>query len=446
MLLKVAGFIIITLSTVGVSAETKKSDKEYDLHSSKVLVEAESAFMRGDFFGSFRLYDLVYKNTPKALDAKHIENIVVTRQVTLPYKDFLGYCKRESNSGPYKVEMRFYCAKSLIHMDKYVDAVDFIEKIPEDYHRLEYHFLKASLYLKLSKPSLCINEMKTAQKKVTDNTSLHFRDLIHVIHARCYLAEGRYSEAVNNFQTLSVNSDFYISTLEEQAWALFKTRNLISARGVLKILISHFTSRSVHNQVFGAPVYFRAKYLEAYIELISQNREKSQELFAKLKTEVQEFKKTNLKTKIPADLSAKLSKLRSYSQLLNEDYAFIGEFRKHMSAWAPASDVKALDDNLKYIMALNTEISTVRRLKSPELRSYLAQVIKTQRAQKELVLATIEKQISDSKRSIDAVEFKANMGEIENFWAVRTEGKRTLSEVLESYKREITHVEDYLGK
>src|SRR5690606_24622251 len=181
------------------------------------------------------------------------------------------------------------------------------------------------------------------QEKVTDNTSLHFRDLIHVIHARCYLAEGRYKEAVNNFQTLSVNSDFYISTLEEQAWAHFKTRNLVAARDVLKILVAHFTGKAVQNQVFGAPVYFRAKYLEAYIELISQNREKSQNLFARLKTEVQEFKKTNLKTKIPTDLSAKLSKLRSYSQLLTADYIYIEEFRKHMGAWASAFDVKELD-------------------------------------------------------------------------------------------------------
>jgi tetratricopeptide (TPR) repeat protein len=414
---------------------------------SEVLVEAESSFMRGDLFNANRFYGLAYEKAPKALDAKDIENIVVTKSITLSPKEFLSYCKNEAINGKFKVESQFYCAKSLIHSGNYIDAIDFIEKIPKEYQRLEYSFLKASLYLKLNKTPLCLEEMKTAQKKVTENTSLHFRDLIQVIHARCLLAEGRYSEALNKFQTLSVNSDFYLTTLEEQAWAQFKTRNLVSSRDIIKILISYFTGQDVKDQIFGADLYFRIKYLQAYIELISQNRDKSQQLFADLKLEIQRFRKENLsKVIIPSDTAKKLSRLKSYAQLLSKDYAYIAKFRSFMNTWSTVGENKGVDDELRYLIAINSEMDTVRKLKSRTFSHYYKRLRVTQKLQIRMLIASMEQALKESKRNIDSLEFKANMGQIENFWAARTEGKRTLSEVLDAYKREVTLVEDHLGK
>lgn len=432
--------ILIFLYSLGAQATA-------ELKVSEVLVEAESSFMRGDLFNANRFYGLAYEKAPKALEAKDIENIVVTKSITLPLKEFLSYCKNEAINGKFKVETQFYCAKSLIHSENFVEAIDFIEKIPKEYQRLEYSFLKASLYLKLNKTSLCLEEMETAQKKVTENTSLHFRDLIQVIHARCLLAEGRYADALNKFQTLSVNSDFYLTTLEEQAWAQFKIRNLVSSRDILKILISYFTGQDIKNQIFGADLYFRTKYLQAYIELISQNRDRSQQLFADLKVEIQRFRKENLlKATIPADTEKNFLRLKSYSQLLNKDYAFISKFRNFMNTWSTVGEFKSVDDELRYLIAINSEIDTIRNLKSSTFSSYYKRLRITQRLQIEMLVASMERSLKESKRNIDSMEFKANMGQVENFWAARTEGKRTLSEVLDAYKREVTLVEDYLGK
>lgn len=422
-----------------------------DYKASEVLVEAESSFMRGDLLNASRFYELAYSKTPKALDVKDVENIIITKSITLPFKEFLNYCKKESGlsstTGKLKIESSFYCAKSLIHGEHYVEAIDFIDRIPKSHQRLEYHFLRATLFLKLNKTPQCLEEMSAAQTKVTDNTSLHFRDLIQVIHARCLLAEGRFADAVNKFQTLSVNSDFYLTTLEEQAWAHFKARNLTSSRDILKILVSYFTGQDIKNQIFGADVYFRTKYLQAYIELISQNRQKSQDLFISLKSEIQKFKKDNFaKVAIPKDTEAKLLKLKSYSQLLTKDYTFISKFRDYMNNWSSVSDLKAYDNNVRYLTAINIELDTIQKLKSAELSLYVSQLRRTQKLQVELILAGMDQQLKQSKRNIDSIEFKANMGQVENFWADRTEGKRTLAEVLDSYKREVTHVEDYLGK
>jgi tetratricopeptide (TPR) repeat protein len=441
-------FVLCLIIISGVHA-TAATDT---VKSSNVLIEAESSFMRGDLLNANRFYGLATTKTPKALESKDTENIVITKQLALPPQEFLAYCKSHSNLNSLKpensqIETRFFCAKALIHNEKYVDAVDFIEKIPVSYQRLEYHFLKATLYLKLNKTAQCLDEMTSAQSKVTENTSLHFRDLIQVIHARCLLAEGRYADAVNKFQTLSVNSDFYLTTLEEQAWAHFKSRNLTSARDILKILISYFTGQDIKNQMFGADVYFRTKYLQAYIELISENREKSRQMFSDLKTEIQKFKKdTYAKTTVPKDTEAKLYKIKNYSQLLDKDYNFIGNFRDFMNTWSSTAETKKLDNDLRYLIAVNVEVDTVENLKSSSLETYLSSLKHTQELLVQLVATSMQKYLKESKKNVDSIEFKANMGQVENFWAARTEGKRTLAEVLDTYKKEVTYVEDYLGK
>lgn len=417
-----------------------------DLKASEIIIEAESSFMRGDLLNSNRFYGLAYEKTPQALEPKDIENLVVTKHTALPLKDFISYCKTEASSGKFKVETQFYCAKTLVHSENFIEAVDFVENIPKSYQRLEYHFLRASLFLKLNKNSTCLEEMDAAKNKVTENTSTHFKDLIQVIHARCLLSEGRYPEAMNKFQTLSVNSDFYLTTLEEQAWAHFKARNLTSARDILKILVSYFTGQDVKNQMFGADVYFRAKYLQAYIELISQNRDKAREMFAALKTEIQKFKKENFKIQIPKDTKVKLAQIKTYSQFLNKEYKFISSFRTFMSTWSAVEDQKNLDKELRYLVALNAEVERMKKIKNSNLYDYIDIIEKAQKAQLNLVYESMEAYLKLSRRNIDSIEFKANMGQVENFWAARTEGKRTLAEVLDAYKKEVTYVEEYLGK
>lgn len=418
-----------------------------ELKSSEILTEAQSSFMRGDLFSANRFYTLALEKVPQSLDPSDVENIVVSKYINLPLKQFLSYCKEESKKSKLKVETNFYCAKTLIHNENYVEAVDYIEAVPKNYHRLEYHFLRASLNLKLNKTENCLIEMKLAEEKVTENTSLHFKDLVQVIFARCLLAEGRYEEAVNKFQRLSVNSSFYLTTLEEQAWAHFKARNLTSSRDILKILISYFTGQDVKNQIFGADVYFRVKYLQAYIELISQNREISRELFASLKTEIQKFKKDSLKKiAIPKDAMIKLSKLKTTSQLLSKDYAFIAKYRNFMQTWSAVNEMKALDKDIRYLIAINSEMESLQKIRGGEFSSYISRLKSIQRLQSKIVYEEMNQSMKQARRNIDSIEFKANMGQVENFWAARTEGKRTLAEVLDAYKKEVTHVEDYLGK
>jgi hypothetical protein len=170
-------------------------------------------------------------------------------------------------------------------------------------------------------------------------------------------------------------------------------------------------------------------------------------MFSSLKDEIQKFRKDNLsKMKMPPDTEKKLLRLTSYTQLLSKDYAYISDFRNFMNTWSTTRESKNVDNQIRYMMAINTELVTARNLKSHALTGYLKKLKRTQRLQSRMLIASMNRYLKDSKRNIDSMEFKANMGQVENFWASRTEGKRTLSDVLDAYKKEVTLVEDYLGK
>jgi hypothetical protein len=420
--------------------------KIWALKSSEIIIEAQSAFASGNLFNASRYYTLAVEKTPDALETKDVENLVISQYITMAPKDFVKNCREESSNGSLKVEFRFYCAKTLIHNEKYVEATDFLEDIPAAYQRLEYHLLKASLLLNFNRPEQCLTEMAEADKKVTEKTSSHFQDLMKVVKARCFLAQDRYQQGLTQFQALSVNSDFYLTTLEEQAWAQFKARNLASSREILKILISYFTSQNQSNQIFGADLYFRTKYLQSYIELISENREKARDMFSSLKAEIQKFKKTNFaKMTIPKNMDEQLKNLSSTLPLLSNNFEYLRKFREFIGNWGATDNIKQLDNHVRNLVALNQELRTLAFLRNGEFDGYARKVKKLRAAEIAWIHKSMFSYFSIAKRNIESLEFKANMGQVENFWADRTEGKRTLADVLEAYKNEVSYVEDRIG-
>ena len=104
------------------------------------------------------------------------------------------------------------------------------------------------------------------------------------------------------------------------------------------------------------------------------------------------------------------------------------------------------DKNLKLLISLNIEIKNLESNLNPELKSYQASIIKLQEKQSKLVVYNIQNYMVNSQRGLDSILFKANMGQVENIWAERTEGKRTLAEVLDTYRSEVNQVEGYLAK
>lgn len=421
------------------------SSQVWALKSSEVLIEAQSAFARGDLFNSIRYYTLAIDKTPDALDVKDVENFLLSQYIMTPQKKFIETCRERTSSKVLQVEFNFYCAKVLIYNEQFLEASYFIDNVPKEYQRLEYYLLKSTLFLNLNRSNQCLENISDAGKLITDKTSQHFQDLLKVLNARCFVSRDRFEQAIPLYQSISIGSEFYLSTLEEQAWVQFKSRNLVASRDILKILISYFTSQNPQNQIFGADLYFRARYLQAYIELVSQNREKARDMFTALKNEIGRFKNLNLKKmSLPKDLNKKLLELDSMSKLVKQEYHYISELRRFIKNWNTTTDLKYLDNHIRSLIAANKEISTIKTLGNNYL-DYQKNVRRLRDAEVTWIKDAISLYIKKSQRTFESLEFKAKMGQVENFWTERTEGKRTLADVLETYKNEVNYLEDRMG-
>ncbi len=411
------------------------------LKLSDLVIDAKSAFLRDDHFQSARLYSLAINQKQESVETEDIENYIVSQSILLSESEFVSFC--ESMSRDKKgIEFRFYCAKTLIAKGFGGEGLKFLENIPTSFHRLEYHLIRATGFLLSGKSNFCADEIAKAQKKVTENTSQHFKDLLNVTEARCYVDQQRFELALQKFQNIRVNSEFYLSTLEEQAWVQFKMRNLGSSRELLNIIISDITSQ---NQALldRTDVYFRVKYLLGYIDLISQNPERSRSTFDSINQEIRKYRDTALRR---AQVAAKVTKAiqdASTKQLIEDSKPYI-EFRKFVKIWNQSHQLNEVDEAIRFLVALNQEQVRVKKIISDT--SYTAQLVRLKNKHIEYLSEVFKEQFNEAKRTIDSIQFKSSMGQIENVWAQRTEGKRTIAEALDSYNRELGGVEEYLGK
>lgn len=419
----------------------------YGYKASEIITEAQSSFLRGDYYNASRYYDLTYSKKPTLLKTTDIENYLITKYHLLEKQEFQNFCKKNSNTGSVKNDFLFYCGKVFMHLGDYVTSLEYLEKLPESLHRLEYHFVKASSYIKLNKGQQCLNEMKLSKNKITDKTSDRFKDAINVLTARCHLDQGQYQKALSNYQSLNVKSELYLKTLEEQAWAHFKVRNLIASREIMNILVNYLTSKDMVQSSFGADIYFRIRYLQAYIELITQNSDNAKILFSSLNAEIKAYKKNVLeKIKLPKSLEGQLKEIKSYAGLIEAKYNLIKKYRDFLQQWDDQQNITNFDKEIKTLIAINLEVDRVTKLSGNDFNTYKKNIRELQNKQAKLVLFNIQNYLVNTQRNIDSILFKSNMGQVENVWAERTEGKRTLAEVLDTYRAEVNQVESYLVK
>lgn len=413
---------------------------------SEIISEAQSSFLRGDLFNAYRFYEFALSEASDKLEPIDVENYVLATYHLSSNEELKKVCQEKSKK-LLKDDFNFYCGKVFLHAGDYVTSLEFLEKVPKSLHRLEYHFIKGSAYLKLNKSEQCLGEMKFANTKVTKQTSTRFKEVISVLQARCFLGQGLYGKALARFQDLNPRGDFYLATLEEQAWAHFKMRNLIASREIMNILVNYFTSRASIQTIFGADVYFRTRYLQGYVELITQNADKSKQIFTSLNAEVKSYRDSVFgQIKIPKTLISQLRNVQAYLDLQDPKFSVLKQYRDFMEQWDDQLNVSEFDRNMKLLISLNIESKNLVSNTNPELKNYRISIAKLQERQSKLVVFNIQNYLVNSQRGLDSILFKASMGQVENIWAERTEGKRTLAEVLDTYKSEVNQVEGYLAK
>lgn len=402
--------------------------------------DARSSFLREDHLHAARLFESVLENQPNLLEAEDIEKYLISKSLLLPLDNFISLCKQRVSSGYKQVEFNFYCAKNLIDQNIGSEAVAFLDAVPANYHRLEFHLLKASAFLMQGKSTFCIEEIKNAQKKITANTSLHFKDLIQVTEARCLVDMQKYDEALVKFQNVQVESDFYLSTLEEQAWVQFKRRNLKASRDILNIIHLKVSSLQSTNSIYD-DMFFRVKYLQGYIDLITNNSESAKIIFQKITNDILKYKKENLRTlQVAFGLVKSLDSIKSKADFQNKK--LYQKFFNRTIGWISQALVSEADRGLRVLIALNLELNRKEFLST----EYVQKIEELKRKHMNYLADVYKESFNDYKRSLDSIHFKSNMGQIENIWAQRTEGKRTIAEALDAYNKDLSGVEEYLER
>lgn len=431
--------IILFLSSIG-SAQIK-------LDLDEMLYDAQSSFLKGDLFSSYRYYLIIVDKKPYALTNVDINNLVSAAHIVVSSKEFEKFCKDLTNVPKLKDMASFQCGKTLMKIGKYEEAQKYFNQVSEKFLTYEVAILKNSNIMNYSQRQQCLNEIEKYNFTKLSPDEIQLKT---VTEARCKLLLSKYAESIQSFNQLSTRMSYYLFSLEEQAWAQFKRRDLESTKELITALLVIYESKS--NSKYQTEItdgtYFETRYLKAYVELLNKNMDKSKKLLTELYNDLKKYK---LENKFNADNVKTTIKLimdvDSVPKLQSKQYTSLGLVRNHVASWATVDYSAKLDERLRFLIAINKEIKRIRGIQNDTVLSgYMNLLLKLKKDAIQTTAQTMYAGVKAAERAIESLQFKANMGQLENYWAQQTEGKRTLADVIEDYKYGIMQVEDYLGK
>ena len=185
-------------------------------------------------------------------------------------------------------------------------------------------------------------------------------------------------------------------------------------------------------------LYYRTKYLKAYLALIEQRQEGASNEFSQLKGSFDQFSKsikTNLTPeKVLKDLAPKgVSEIKELPPYLEVQMSYLSE-------WLGADVALGFEKEIRFQVALNKEMEKMNILPKPyssQLNLLKAQSFKLFSHQYSAILVKLNK-------SLETLSLKAELGRLDVFWLNHTEGARNLDEVIENYKQTTKSFENYI--
>jgi hypothetical protein len=306
--------------------------------------------------------------------------------------------------------------------------------------------LLSTIYLSNSDGEKCVQTLPPKMIKQVKNSQTS--DLFHLTRARCFVEINQSDKAILEYQLINTTSPFYFFALVETVLTQFKQRHLESARTLLDVMITTYESGyGDERKGISTSMYFRSRYLQAYIELVLRNSKRSEALFKSLKEAIEKFEKQSLITESAA---AELAKRISAHNLEWIDMRAIPKdiqgFLEMTKEWGDIRFRKRLDRLIDYKFALSREL---KRLQD-EPKSDFDEYVKNLRTLDQKTSAEMELEFMRAQRniarSIRVMKIKSDLGRIEIIWADRAQGVRGIGELLESYQQEVDEVEDFFGQ
>jgi hypothetical protein len=205
-------------------------------------------------------------------------------------------------------------------------------------------------------------------------------------------------------------------------------------------------SKSVKYKI-SASTYFNLKYLRAYIALLQNRNDIAEKEFLALKKEYSEYFKANRPSmgkespeKILLTGSKKWTDLKSLPPALTN-------YVEGLTQWLSPEGLYRIKSGLQYQIALGHETERLKKFqKFVEEPGYIADVSALRLAHAQSIGKNLLAAAHLAEKNMDSLTLKTELGRLEIVWLNRTQGIRSMDEVLENYKSQTRAAEEYLDK
>jgi hypothetical protein len=360
-------------------------------------------------------------------------------------QDIDKQCEKLSSTNSLLAKSLVYltCGRVMLEVFDLGRAQKYFEKIhPKSPHAVVGSVYLSSLYLGRGDGERCIGILTNDLRKRIKNPAL--RDLYHMTRARCFLEVNKFDQAVLEYQLISPTSQYYYDSLEETAWAQFRTRRLESARTLLDVIITTYETGLGQNRSVSPAMYFRIRYLQAYIELIENNVQKATGQFEALEQAISVYIKPKIEQLAKArDIAKKIASENSKwidMKAMPED---VRTFLETSSDWTDSASRKRIERLIGLQFSLTRELARLQSEK--DFSGYVAAVRSLEITNAKNLEAELVSAARATAKAMRVLKIKSDLGRIEIKWVERTQGVRSIDELLESYKGEVDEVEDHFN-
>lgn len=271
----------------------------------------------------------------------------------------------------------------------------------------------------------------------------------YLTRGRALTQQSRWELAVQEFQNIPVESGLYGETVMETAWLFYKQRKYESARVFLDVVIGGYQTKGRESTSLKISTlqFFQSRYLKAYISLVEGRTEAAVQDFLELKSDFSRFQKDQEKN---VDAVAVIGKVRQESKVwgdMNQVEKSMAGVLELISDWYGHDEAEKARRDLILQMSLMKEIARASEIQAAGVEGvkHHQGIVKLQSESWELFMKSINKTLIKVAKSFKALQLKTDVGRLEVIWLGRSQGARSVDEVVDNYGATIREFDDFLG-
>jgi len=412
-----------------------------------LLKEGRSSIYSGDYYKAFRMYSSLAQTSPGGFIKDGLPGFFESLFIVGSWQNSEHECDQFINSKlKRRFQVAFLCGQEFLERKLFKKAVEALEHVPKDDPlRFPASILMSTAELAQGNGQRALDRLAYSKKEYE---AAGFGDLANLARARCLIQLDKGEEAIRYYQLITEDSPHYAEAVEETAWVFFKARKLESAQVLADVLINNYESidRRVKNLRVSANLYFKMRYLRAYIALLQKRLPESESFFSSLKTDYEKYQKS---LSPPLEQSRVVQELKTSLEKWGDPRSYSSSAAKTLDVveqWRGADARRGLERLFKFQMALARESSRLQDIgaTSPEIMAYKRKIESLKQAHWKNIERAYQPLLSSTQRILDAFALKADLGRLEIVWLNRADGIRNLDQAVENYREQVGAVDDFL--